>query len=419
MLRSVRSLGVLTLGLALLTGCGSSGSGGGSSPSGGAGTTTGSAEPSSPGPSPTPSPTPTPSPSPTPTPTPTPTPGPSTPAPTTGPGDARLVGQRIVYSYPGTTVPDALLQRVREGRVAGVIFFAENVGSGGTALRTAVARLREAEQQSPSPRPLLLMTDQEGGLVRRVPGGPEQSAKDVGRAADPLAAATRTGGEAATALTDQGLNLNLAPVLDVYRTPGDFADSAQRSYSTDPATVGRLGSAFVRAQQDAGVAATAKHFPGLGSAPAGANTDEEPVTLGLSLNQLRSTDERPYRDAIAAGVKLVMLSWAVYPALDPGTPAGMSGTIVRDELRSRLHYDGVTITDALEAKALDPVGGTGQRAMAVARAGVDLLLCSGRDVAQGDGAAAALAAGLASGELDRNDFTASANRVDALRGTLK
>ncbi|MFF4340100.1 glycoside hydrolase family 3 N-terminal domain-containing protein [Kitasatospora sp. NPDC001540] len=414
MLRSLRSLGVLTLGLTLLTGCGSSGNGG-SSPSGTAGTTSSGAGPSSSSPSPTPTPTPTPSPSPSPSPTPSPTPS-RTPAPT---DDAQLVGQRIVYSYPGTTVPDALLQRVREGRVAGVIFFAENVGTDASALRTAVARLREAEQQSPSPRPLLLMTDQEGGLVRRVPGGPQQSAKDVGRSADPVAAATRTGGEAAAALRQYGLNLNLAPVLDVYRTPGDFADSAQRSYSTDPAVVGRLGSAFLKAQQGAGVAATAKHFPGLGSAPAGANTDEQPVTLNTSLDRLRTVDERPYRDAIAAGSKLVMLSWAIYPALDPGTPAGMSGTIVRDELRSRLGYRGVTITDALEAKALDPVGGTAQRALAVAHAGVDLLLCSGRDVAQGDSAAAALGAALASGELDRADFTASANRVDALRTSLK
>ncbi|MFK0194629.1 glycoside hydrolase family 3 N-terminal domain-containing protein [Kitasatospora sp. NPDC090308] len=416
MLRSLRSLGVLTLGLALLTGCGSSGNGGGA-PSGSAGTATGGAQPT--GSSPPASPSPTPSPTPTPSPSPTPAPTRSSAAPTTGPSDAQLAGQRIVYSYPGTTVPDTLLQRVREGRVAGVIFFAENVGNGGDALRTAVNRLREAEQQSPAPRPLLLMTDQEGGVVRRVPGGPAQSAKDVGRSADPTAAATRTGDEAAAALAAFGLNLNLAPVLDVYRTPGDFADSAQRSYSTDPATVGRLGSAFLKAQQGAGVAATAKHFPGLGSAPAGANTDEQPVTLDTSLDQLRTVDERPYRDAIAAGVQLVMFSWAVYPALDPGTPAGMSGTIVRDELRTRLHYQGVTVTDAIEAKALDPVGGTQQRALAVARAGVDLLLCSGRDVAQGDAAAAALASALASGQLDRKDFTASAQRVDALRGTLK
>ncbi|MFD7643688.1 glycoside hydrolase family 3 N-terminal domain-containing protein [Kitasatospora sp. NPDC059795] len=407
---SSRSVGLLlVLGLALAAGCGSpgnAGSGGSPSPS----PTAGSPEPESPSPSPSPSLSASPSPSAS---------ASLTPAPASAASSAELAGQRIVYSYPGTTPPAALLQRIREGRVAGVIFFAENVGSDPSVLRTAVNQLRQAEQQAPNPRPLLLMTDQEGGLVRRLPGGPGQSAKDVGRAADPTAAATATGGQAAATLSGFGLNLNLAPVLDVYRTPGDFADSAQRSYSTDPAVVGRLGSAFIKAQQGAGVAATAKHFPGLGSAPAGANTDEEPVTLNVSLDTLRTVDERPYRDAVAADVKLVMLSWAVYPALDPGTPAGMSGTVVRDELRGRLNYQGVTVTDALEAKALDPVGGTAKRALAVAGAGVDLILCSARDVGQGDQAAAALAGALDSGDLDRDAFTASADRVEALRGSLK
>ncbi len=114
-----------------------------------------------------------------------------------------------------------------------------------------------------------------------------------------------------------------------------------------------------------------------------------------------------------------MLSWAIYPALDPAHPAGMSGTVVREELRGRLAYRGVTVTDALEAKALDPVGGTSKRALAVAEAGVDLILCSARDVAQGDQAAAALASALDAGDLDREAFTASATRVDALRDSLK
>ncbi|MFJ1754355.1 glycoside hydrolase family 3 N-terminal domain-containing protein [Kitasatospora sp. NPDC088134] len=411
-----RSFGALALGLLLLAGCGSNGARGGAStgpsPSPDVSTSSSAGPSRSAVPS---SPSTEASSSPVASPTAAPSPSPTVDAATA----AALAGRRIVYSYPGTTVPETLLERVRAGRVAGVIFFAENVGSDPAVLRGAVQQLRDAEQQSPHPRPLLLMTDQEGGLVRRLPGGPADSAKTVGSSADPVAAATRTGREAAAALAAYGLNLNLAPVLDVYRTPGDFADSAQRSYSTDPAAVGRLGAAFVTAQQGAGIAATAKHFPGLGTAPAGANTDEEPVTLPVPLDRLRAVDERPYRDAVAAGVKLVMLSWAVYPVLDPGSPAGMSGSIVRDELRNRLHYQGVTVTDALEAKALAPVGGTGPRALAVAQAGVDLLLCSARDVEQGDRAADALAAALVSGELDRADFTASVDRVDALRDTLR
>ena len=80
------------------------------------------------------------------------------------------------------------------------------------------------------------------------------------------------------------------------------------------------GQAFITAQQQTGVAATAKHFPGLGSATKSQNTDTGPVTLNASLSGLRSKDEVPYPAAITAGVKLIMASWATYPALDAAQP---------------------------------------------------------------------------------------------------
>jgi beta-N-acetylhexosaminidase len=207
-------------------------------------------------------------------------------------------------------------------------------------------------------------------------------------------------------------------VLDVYRTPGDFDDSAQRSYSTDPAKVNTLGAAFVAAQQQVGVAATVKHFPGLGSATTTQNTDEQPVTLTASADTLRSVDEAAYPASIAAGAKSVMLSWAVYPALDPKLPAGLSPTIINQELRGRLGFKGVTITDALEAGALSAFGSTGQRAVTAAGAGMDLILCSGRDVSQGDQAAAAISAAVTNNQLDHSAFEASVERVLDLRGAL-
>src|SRR5919197_2222065 len=105
---------------------------------------------------------------------------------------ADLGGQRVIYSYPGLTPPDSLLQRIRAGQVAGVIFFGENISSL-SQISSVVQQLRAANAQSPAPRPLLLMTDQEGGLVRRLPGEPVLSEKRVGLAADPPAAATNAG----------------------------------------------------------------------------------------------------------------------------------------------------------------------------------------------------------------------------------
>src|SRR5699024_9412462 len=118
----------------------------------------------------------------------------------------------------------------------------------------------------------------------------------------------------------------------------DFLDNYGRSYGSDPGVVAAAGTAFISAQQADGVAATAKHFPGLGAAGANDNTDERPVTINLDAGTLRSVDEAPYRDAIGAGVDMIMPSWAVYPALDPGTPAGLSSTILRGDLRGDLGF---------------------------------------------------------------------------------
>jgi beta-N-acetylhexosaminidase len=331
---------------------------------------------------------------------------------------ADLGGQRVIYSYPGLIPPESLLQRIRAGQAAGVIFFGENVASL-SQIRSVVQQLRDANAQSPDPRPLLLMTDQEGGLVRRLPGEPVLSQKRVGQSADPPAQATAAGTGAGRNLAGVGMNVNLAPVLDVFRRPGDLMDQFERSYSMDATTVGTLGANMIRAHQATGVAATAKHFPGLGPASSTQNTDTRAVTLRTPLSTLRAIDEAPYRPAIAAGVRLVMLSWATYPALDATRPAGLSRTVVQQELRQRNGFTGVTITDALEAGALQAFGATGNRSVLAAQAGMDLLLASARDVNQGDPARTALNTALANGTLDQASFTAAVDRVNALRDALR
>ena len=329
----------------------------------------------------------------------------------------QLAGQRVIYSYSGLTPPASLLQRISQGRAGGVIFFGGNISSE-AQISGVITQLRQAAAQSPVHAPLLLMTDQEGGLVRRLPGAPTLSEKQIGQSANPEAQASAAGTGAAQNLSGVGMNMNLAPVLDVYRTPGDFDDQFGRSYSTDPHTVDTLGKDFVHTQQQAGVAATVKHFPGLGAATATQNTDEQPVTLTVPLDQLRHVDEAAYPGSIAAGAKALMLSWAIYPSLDPKLPAGLSPTIINRELRGRLGFHGVTITDALEAGALKAFGDTSQRAVSAAGAGMDLILCSAQDPAQGDQAAAALSGAVTSGKLDPSAFDDSVERVLAMRNTL-
>lgn len=327
-------------------------------------------------------------------------------------------GQRVIFSYPGATVPDSLLSLIRAGEVGGVIFFGENITSL-DQIAEVVQQLKQAHDSGPVTSPLLLMTDQEGGIVRRLRGQePILSERAIGLSADPLAEASKAGAGAGAALGAVGMNLNLAPVLDVFRQPGNFDDQFGRSYSSDPQVAGALGAAFVAAQQATGVAATAKHFPGLGAATRNQNTDLGQVTLAQPLSELRDVDESAFVPAIAAGVDLVMTSWAVYPAIDPVYPAGLSQAIVQGELRDRLHFRGVTITDALEAGALDPFGDAGRRGVLAAQAGMDLLLCSGRDVAQGQETVAAVAQAYEDHTLNPGHFTIALRRVATLRDNL-
>ena len=329
---------------------------------------------------------------------------------------AQLAGQRIIYSYAGLTPPASLKALIRAGKAGGVIFFSDNISSA-AQIRGVIATLQRLNRSSPAHEPLLMLTDQEGGLVRRLPGPPARSEKQIGQSANPPVAAASAGKAAGLNLRGAAMNVNLAPVLDVYRTPGNFIDEFGRSYSSNPKVVSRLGARFIRAQQGTGVAATAKHFPGLGAATRSQNTDLRPVTLRLPLPEIRSVDEYPYRAAISAGVRLVMASWAVYPALS-GRPAGLSSTVVQGELRHRLGFRGVTVTDALEAGALRSYGSLGHRGVLAAGAGMDLLLYAGRNVSDGISGRNALVAALRSGTLNRAAFSASVARVLALRARL-
>jgi beta-N-acetylhexosaminidase len=331
----------------------------------------------------------------------------------------QLAGQRVIYSYTGLTPPAQLISLIKKGDVAGVIFFSNNISS--LAQITSVSKeLQRAAMAKSDPvhLPLLLMTDQEGGQVRRLPGPPYLSEKQIGQSAHPWTTATAEGKAAGQLLRSVGLNVNLSPVLDVYRQAGNFIDEYGRSFSNKAGAVARLGTLFATAEQKQGIGATAKHFPGLGAAATSQDTDVKPVTLHVPLAQLRSIDEAPYKPVIAAGIKLVMVSWAVYPALDRKYPAGLSSTIVGGELRKRLGFGGVTITDALEAGALKSFGSISHRATLAARAGMDLLLCAQGATSEGLSATNSLSYDYSHGSLGKTTFKAAVERILALRATL-
>ena len=334
----------------------------------------------------------------------------------------QLAAQRVIYAYAGLHPPASLLAALRAGEGAGIILFKANLGSFGQ-IRAVVDQLGRAEAASGVHAPLLILTDQEGGEVRRLPGSPDLSEREIGESANPVALAARAGTGAGRTLAEAGLNVNLSPVLDVARRRGNFIDQFQRSYGGRARAVARLGAAFIAAQQRIGIAATAKHFPGLGAAAPGQDTDSRPVILPVPPRQLRAVDEAPYRSAIAAGVKLVMTSWAVYPALDPRLPAGLSPRVIQGELRDRLGYRGVTVTDALGAAALRRFGTLAERGVMAAKAGADLIICSAVDgtdsPAGGLAVLKAIASAIARGQLNRTAAEQAAARVMALRRSLR
>ena len=332
----------------------------------------------------------------------------------------QLVGQRVIASYEGLEPPDALFELIREGKVAGVIFFGANIANR-TQIANVIADLQGAAQHAilprPLRRPLLMMTDQEGGIVRRIPGPPGLTEQEIGEGPRSRLAAKQAGRAAGQTVGSVGVNVNLAPVLGVLSTSDNFLQQFGRLYSTHKRKVSRLGGAFIAAQQRQGVATTAKHFPGLGGAGS-TDTDTAPVTIDRTKHQLRTIDEFPYNKAIADGTRLVMISNATYPALDPERPASLSRPIIRGELRRRLGFRGVTITDALEAGGLEDFGPIPHRGVLAARAGADLLLFSEQEIEEGVAGYGELRRTFQGGSMDEREFHGSVGRVLRLRNEL-
>ncbi len=179
----------------------------------------------------------------------------------------QLAGQRIVVGLPGTGVSPRLERAIGEGRVAGVILFADNFPSR-AAGRALVTRLQAIPRPPVLRDPLLIMTDQEGGLVKRIGGAPTASAATMGARG---AAFSRAQGERTAAnLRQVGVNVDLAPVLDVAR-PGGTIAATERGFGATVRRVTESAIPFATALRRGGVAASAKHFPGMGAATE--NTD--------------------------------------------------------------------------------------------------------------------------------------------------
>jgi beta-N-acetylhexosaminidase len=322
----------------------------------------------------------------------------------------QLAGERVVVGLPGTAIPPRLSEAIRKGRVAGVVLFDANLPSR-AAGRRLISRLQAIRRPPTLRDPLLVMVDQEGGLVKRVGGAPSTSAREMGSRGPAFSA--RQGRLTAANLRDLGIDVDLAPVLDVAR-PGGVIAETERGFGATAESVAATAVPFAKALQAGGVAATGKHFPGFGAARG--NTDFGVERIDLSKGRLRAVDEVPYRVFIAAGGDLVMLSTAIYPAFS-NRPAAFARPIATGELRNRLDFEGVSITDALETPAVRSFGGPAKVGIAAVRAGADLLLFA--RLGPAEVAWRTLVAKFRAGKLDRAEFEAAAQRVLDLRAELR
>ena len=276
----------------------------------------------------------------------------------------RQAGQLVVMRFNGAGPPAYVPRALKAGRAAGVILFKDNITSQ-SDLRRLVRTLQRAAGGG-----AIVSTDQEGGAIRNLPWA--RPAASQAAAATP-ARATADARGAARDLRAAGINVNLAPVGDVGTSAGSVMRG--RAFPGDARQVATLTAAAVRGYRGMRVAATVKHFPGLGAATA--NTDDEPVSLTRTPAQLLGQDLPPFRAAIKAGVPLVMASHALYPSLDEDAIASQSRYVLQRLLRERLHFGGVVVTDSLEARAVMDRAGPAPAAVRSVRAGADLILTTG------------------------------------------
>jgi beta-N-acetylhexosaminidase len=318
-----------------------------------------------------------------------------------------LVGERLMIALPGSTAREEDVRLFQDTRAAGLILYRRNFESPAQLL----ALLATLEERLG--RRLLVATDHEGGRVIMLGQGvtvfPDNLA--VGSAGEAIYA-SRQGQIEARELRRLGIDLNLAPVLDVL-TDGYSPNIGIRSYGKDPAVVSRCGVARIRAMQGAGLSACAKHFPGKGHSPLDAHL--RLPTLDSTWEDMRATHLPPFVEAIAAGVDCVMTSHPRYPRLDPsGVPATFSTRIVREFLRGELGFRGVTVSDDLEMGAIGQTSAIGEAAVRAAAAGHDLLLVCHTEAAQREVHRALLEA-YRTKALPGDDLEESAARVRRLR----
>lgn len=281
------------------------------------------------------------------------------------------IGRCFMAGIPGLEMDRKTESLIRDRGLGGVILFKRNIEDP-VQVATLCSRLQEAAMESQG-IPLFLAVDQEGGRVARLrepftlfPGNGV-----IGNDPNATERALEFGETTAREMRLVGLNMNMAPVVDVRMgAPEQHLDG--RIFSDDPHKVALLGRCVVKSLQENGVIAVAKHFPGLGRATRDPHHDLP--TIDADREEIEEFHLPPFRAAMEEGVAAVMTSHAIYPALDSENPGTLSHRIVTGLMREELGFDGLVVTDDLEMGAIKRGWGAAPGAVAAFAAGCDILL---------------------------------------------
>lgn len=322
------------------------------------------------------------------------------------------VGQMMAASFGGPSITDGLRRLILEEKVGTVLIFADNF-TDAASLRRLTSELQRLGREAGLPAPLLIAVDEEGGRVMRIHDGVAALPSELelgARGADGVRQAVAANAAGLHAL---GIQLNLAPVADLRWNAADGV-IGDRSFGGDPGVVGPLVAAAVNGLHDGGVAATLKHFPGLGGA-AGDPHSAMP-TDPISLDRWVASQARSFQAGIDAGADAVMTTAVVVPGLDPsGTPALFSRAVVTGLLRERLRFQGVIVTDGLGMGGITTLYALPDAAVAAVRAGNDLVLLNSADAGYQASAIDAVKQQVRAGSIPVDQVQASAARVIAMR----
>ena len=280
------------------------------------------------------------------------------------------VGQLLMAGIEGTGLGEDARQAIEAYQVGGIILFARNVES--SAQLTGLTDDLKALNKENGNIPLLVGMDEEGGLVSRMPDELEDlpDMYDVGRTGNTQLAYT-VGRTLAELCLNQGVNLDFAPVLDIWSNP-DNTVIGTRAFGTDADTVITMGLPVMEGLRDYGVIPVVKHFPGHGDTSVDSHADLPVVEK--TLEELEENELRPFAAAIEQGADVVMVAHILEKELDPDLPASLSPAVITGLLREQLGFDGVVCTDDLTMAAVSNTWGMGEAAVLAVEAGADLLL---------------------------------------------